>query len=46
LLKLFMPEYIAKTTLNGVESSEVSLNQRGDKSIAWDDYDGDLKFRK
>jgi hypothetical protein len=46
LLKLFMPEYIAKITLNGVESSEVSLNQRGDKSIAWDDYDGDLKFKK
>jgi hypothetical protein len=46
LLKFFMPEYIAKTTLNGVESSEVSLNQRGDKSIAWDDYNGDLKFKK
>jgi hypothetical protein len=46
LLKLFMPEYIAKITQNGEVSSEVSLNQRGDKSIAWDDYNGDLKFKK
>ena len=46
LLKVFMPEYIAKTTLNGEVSSDVSLNARGEKSIAWDDYNGDLKFKK
>ena len=46
LLKVFMPEYIAKTILNGEGSSDVSLNARGEKSIAWDDYNGDLKFKK
>ena len=46
LLKVFMPEYIAKTVLNGVESSDFSLNGRSDKSVAWDDYSGDLKFKK
>jgi len=46
LLKVFMPEYIARTTLDGAVSSDVSLNGRGDKSIAWDDYSGDLKFKK
>jgi hypothetical protein len=46
LLKVFMPEYIAKTTLNGEVSSDTSLNARGEKSTAWDDYSGDLKFKK
>ena len=46
LLKVFMPEYIAKSTLNGEVSSDVSLNARGEKSVAWDDYTGDLKFKK
>lgn len=46
LLKVFMPEYIASTTLHGEVSPEVSLNARGPKSVAWDDYSGDLKFRK
>jgi hypothetical protein len=46
LLKVFMPEYIAKTSFNGESSADISLNARGPKSIAWDDYSGDLKFRK
>ena len=46
LLKVFMPEYIAKVTLNGEASPEVSLNARGGTSVAWDDYNGDLKFKK
>jgi hypothetical protein len=46
LLKVFMPEYIAKATLNGEVSPDVSLNARGPKSVAWDDYSGDLKFKK
>jgi len=46
LLKIFMPEYMAKTTLDTAVSPEVSLNGRTDKSVAWDDYNGDLKFKK
>lgn len=46
LLKVFMPEYMAKTTLDAAVSPEISLNGRTDKSIAWDDYNGDLKFKK
>jgi hypothetical protein len=46
LIKVFMPEYLVKATLNGEGSPEVSLNARGEKSIAWDDYNGDLKFKK
>lgn len=46
LLKVFMPEYIARSTLELDMSAEVSLNSRSDKSVAWDDYNGDLKFKK
>ena len=46
LLKVFMPEYIAKTSLHDEVSPDVSLNARGPKSVAWDDYSGDLKFKK
>lgn len=46
LLKVFMPEYLATTTLNGATSPEISLNARGASSVAWDDYSGDLKFKK
>ena len=46
LLKVFMPEYIARTSLHGEVSPEVSLNARGPKSVAWDDYSGELKFKK
>ena len=45
-LKLFMPEYLAMATLDGVASPEVSLNARTEKSVSWDDYHGDLKFKK
>ena len=45
-LKLFMPEYLATATLDGASSPEVSLNSRTEKSVAWDDYSGDLKFKK
>ena len=45
-LKLFMPEYLATATLDGAASPEVSLNSRNEKSVAWDDYHGDLKFKK
>jgi hypothetical protein len=46
LIKVFMPEYLSRTTLNGEVSPEISLNARGEKSVAWDDYNGDLKFKK
>jgi hypothetical protein len=46
LLKIFMPEYMATTTLDAAVSAEVSLNGRTEKSVAWDDYNCDLKFKK
>jgi len=46
LIKIFMPEYLTTATLNGEKSAEVSLNSRSEKSIGWDDYNGDLKFKK
>lgn len=45
-LKLFMPEFLATTTLDGTASPEVSINSRTEKSVSWDDYHGDLKFKK
>lgn len=45
-LKLFMPEFLASTSLEGSVSPEVSLNSRTEKSVAWDNYNGDLKFKK
>jgi len=41
-----MPEYLAMATLDGVASPEVSFNARTEKSVSWDDYHGDLKFKK
>ena len=45
-LKLFMPEFLATASLDGTVSPEVSLNSRTEKSVAWDDYNGDLKYKK
>ena len=45
-IKLFMPEFLASTSLDGTVSQEVSLNSRTEKSVSWDDYHGDLKFKK
>jgi hypothetical protein len=41
-----MPEYLASVALDGAASPEVSLNSRTEKSVSWDDYHGDLKFKK
>jgi hypothetical protein len=46
LIKIFMPEYLTTITLNGEKSAEISLNGRSEKSVGWDDYNGDLKFKK
>ena len=46
LLKVFMPEFIARSTFELDISPEVSLNSRTEKSVAWDAYSGDLKFKK
>jgi hypothetical protein len=46
LLKFFIPDYLTKVTFNGATSEEISLNARTDKSVKWDDYNGDLKFKK
>jgi hypothetical protein len=45
-LKLFMPEYLATVTSDGAVTQQVSLNSRTEKSVSWDDYHGDLKFKK
>jgi len=46
LLKVFMPEFIARSTHELDISPEISLNARTDKFVAWDAYSGDLKFKK
>jgi len=45
-VKLFMPEYLATVTSDGAVTQQVSLNSRTEKSVSWDDYHGDLKFKK
>lgn len=44
-VKFFMPDLLASTVMDGTESAQVSLNAQTDKSIKWDDYQGDLKFK-
>jgi hypothetical protein len=44
LLKFFVPEVSVNVVANGVGFDAVPINVRGDKSIAWDDYSGPLKF--
>ena len=41
-----MPEYLATVTSDGAVTQQVSLNSRTEKSVSWDDYHGDLKFKK
>ena len=44
-MSFFMPDLLTSTILDGTESEQVSLNAQTDKSIKWDDYSGDLKFK-
>ena len=44
LLKFFVPEVSVNVVANGVGFDSVPINLRDDKSIAWDDYSGPLKF--
>jgi len=44
LLKFFVPEVSVNVVANGVGFDAVPINLRDDKSIAWDDYSGPLKF--
>jgi len=40
-----MPDLLTSKILDGTESEQVSLTAQTDKSIKWDDYNGDLKFK-
>jgi hypothetical protein len=44
-LTFFMPEMLTSSTLDGVTSPEISLNEKSTASVKWDDYVGDLKFQ-
>jgi hypothetical protein len=44
LLKFFMPQLLVKVVEDGVVRQELVINERTDKSIAWNDYSGPLKF--
>ena len=43
-LKFFVPEVSVNVVANGIEFGAVPINLRDDRSIAWDDYSGPLKF--
>ncbi|HEY7753227.1 MAG TPA: hypothetical protein VH856_05385 [Steroidobacteraceae bacterium] len=44
LLKFYMPQLLVKLVEDGVVRQELVINERTDKSIAWNDYHGPLKF--
>lgn len=44
LLKFFMPELQVKLVEDGAVKQETVINNRVDSSIAWNDYNGPLKF--
>jgi len=44
LLKFYTPDLLVKVIEDGVDKSEQVINARTDASIAWDDYNGPLKF--
>jgi hypothetical protein len=44
LLKFFVPEVSVNVVANDVEFGAVPINIRDEKSVAWDDYAGPLKF--
>ena len=43
-LKFFTPELLVRVIEDGATKSERVINGRTDASIAWDDYEGPLKF--
>jgi hypothetical protein len=43
-IKFFTPELNVKVIEDGVVKKEGVINERTDKSIGWDDYQGPLKF--
>lgn len=44
LLKFFVPEVSVNVIANDIEFGAVPINLRDDKSVAWEDYAGPLKF--
>ena len=43
-VKFFVPELSVKVIEDGAAKGESVINERTDKSIAWDDYNGPIKF--
>lgn len=43
-LKFFIPELLTTISHEGVTSPEVSILEKSDKTVAWPDYSGSLKF--
>jgi hypothetical protein len=41
-IKFFLPQLLVKVA--GSQDPGIVINARTDKSVAWDDYQGDLKF--
>jgi hypothetical protein len=44
LLKFFVPEVSVNVIANDIEFGAVPINVRDERSVAWDDYSGPLKF--
>lgn len=44
-LKYFMPQLLVKFVVDGAPAGELVINDKTPASIAWDDYDGPLKFK-
>jgi hypothetical protein len=44
-LKFFIPEIEVKVIADGVAAGDAVINTRGDKSVAWSEYTGPLKFK-
>jgi hypothetical protein len=44
-VNFFLPEVAVKVIANGVALDPVTINLRNERSVAWDDYAGPLKFR-
>ncbi len=43
-IKFFTPELLVKIIEDGTVKAELVINERKDASIAWEDYNGPLKF--
>jgi len=44
-LKFYMPQLLVKFIVDGAPADELVINDRTPTAIAWDNYDGPLKFK-